>query len=293
MASARAVPSTTSRATASPPLAAATMVAGSRALPARDEERAARPASALRLQPAIPATVSTQPLEPQPHGAPRRLDLDVADLAGVAALAGPDPALQQDPATDTRAQGHEQEVLRAPSRADPGLGQGRRVGVVLEERGPARPSRHLRAQGEAVQLRQVRTREDAGAAVLHDPRNPDPDRGGGAVRVQGPHSPLELIDQRVAARAGDGVVKARRDPACPFDPGSLQVRPTHVEGDEWSRGGLEGHPGIMVRARHLSTGFERPAFPLNRRDFGGRTVYPGPWRKNRCSGRSSRSMTPR
>ena len=72
--------------------------------------------------------------EPQPQGSPSGIDLDVADLPRVPAVARPEATRRRITAPpDAGAQGHEDQARGTAARSPPGLGQAGRVSVVLEE----------------------------------------------------------------------------------------------------------------------------------------------------------------
>ena len=190
--SARAAPSTTSIAAASPASAACTMTAGSSLSPARADARPAMAFSARRTQPGAPAIVSTHPHEPQPHGNAVGLDLDVPDLSRVPGVADEQPPVQHEAAADAGAQADVEHAARVLSGAQPRFGQRGRVRVVGREGRTAAARGQLRRQRNAFERRQVGDAVGEPGHRLDDPGDAQADRGSGSLLLEHPHGPREL-----------------------------------------------------------------------------------------------------
>ena len=175
---------------------------------------------------------------------------DVPDFAREPPRPAVELAIDHDPAADPCPDGGVQQVAGSPPRAEAELAQGRRAGIVFDERGDVQPLRDRRRQDQVAETRDVRRQDHAPPLRIDQARS----RNADGVRPLAPqlsHARQQLhhlADDALRSRRLRGLVLAPLEDCAVFaDERSPQMRPAEIRSQHNTR-----HVTTLTECRLLS-----------------------------------------
>ena len=196
------------------------------------------------------------------------LDHDVAEVGGRADRAAVHGAVEEQPAADARADGQHDDVPRAGGRPGPGLGEHRRVAVVVDEHRDPEALGHDIGEGHVHERKVVGDRRDPAPAIdqAGDPEADRVDRptGGAADLVDGRD---DGVEQLAGLQAPDPAVRAVADVEPLVERARQELRPAEVHPDDAHVGHVGHHtpaPWTTNHAPGTRDRGERPQYTVYR-----------------------------
>ncbi|GAA1077782.1 hypothetical protein GCM10009605_13520 [Nocardiopsis composta] len=163
----------------------------------------------------------------------------MADLARGAEAAAAQLAVHDDRAAHPGAEGDDDGVPAPAARAEPDLGPGRGVGVVLHHHRQVEPARDAfpdRVAGQA----EVAGQHDAGAVLVDEPGGADPDPGDllpVALLAQLPDELGDGLREQLAVTEGGGALGLAQDAPLRVDDARGDLGSADVDADRQRHGG--------------------------------------------------------